>query len=1142
MTPPTPALVARYAFNCFARLARVPDKAEAPHGSMPSTKSAGSIFRRDHADVVQIALNMLVDNSKRELPRSSTAEREQKNLLSSALAAFLRACSGPAEGREEDESAPPVWAQAVSILQMRDSTQQMVEVMKNEEENGDTHIELNIERSALANTVEPLLFTLPSIALKSDIKAKLLNRLAELLEGEYAEGAAEGGGGGGGGGDFHDGLDAAASRRMAKRRREQQHVAFMGRDGVDLVLTQLENEMSELRQIMASVEEGDDDGDDDGANGGGGRGGADEILPREARPEAAARQMAKVTKFVEREENRAELLLMGGDESAAESRAQEDANATAMAELALKASGISVLYSPALHLMPDIGDGPGTRVEETPTLHTNVMTERHKTADELAAEAEIAEIWSHAEAAVGAALRVLTACVKYGSNETSTAFLERIAQPDAHGVLTTAYDVLLVAGHVGIFRATKPGSEATLRFVRFWNVTLHEFSSRNLGIDLRRFLPLLDSLGRVLPRLLVPYVDRMAQALDLWKLRGAAEREHANEELLRGQANVSNAGREIQMIVQLAALYSTMLAALEKMRFSREEPIDVAAKELCMRRLLPPGVLATSAMASGPSSSDNALMGFLTALFYDSVLRMAEGWEESPFLSRASASLARQEAVAAIKAVLGTFCVLDEERRFELFQASARLEARWMLALPPALMQSITQYTEEKLYKRALEPYLLKSGLIEPEGEFVIDAAWVQLETLAGHNWSLSRRTKVLLIVTTRALYLCDNPTFGACSVCESWKMCPYGPTVFKRIPIHRIQSLTLDFTCEYGAGHRLKLIALDLEGGDSSIPSLPRLPGLPGLPRCSFGGLSFGCPGGGSPRSCIPGMPSCDVAGCFGYKVERLPPSERGAFGFVAGGDDRLARGRGAAAQKERSSSSSKGDASAAGDAAAAPAKPKAGRAVMTIQVSSFFVGVAQRIVKAIQYASPGARGPTVRNDMYSLRAIQLKRAQTRADQAFRSGRALVNRDAADLGDDLPGEEVHIAIRCLLVDAKGNATQPRLLLLTSDALEVHKERPELFDVPPAKDVPTALFSGHDGEDVLSLEMTLPLADLGTLDLQLSAQPRVRLEARDSSATLEFADDTGAMLFRHRIRSALWGRGAAKWTGISLAGADKEGS
>jgi hypothetical protein len=164
-----------HAFNAFARLVKVPDRPESDDDHKGGGgKSAGTHFRRDHADLVQIALLLLVQNSRREIPESASAEREQKAKLSEALTNFLQSCSGPAEGMEGNADAPPVWPQAVSILQMRDATNAMVEVMKNEEEYGDAHggPELSLERSALADTIEPLLFTLPSIALKSEIKVR----------------------------------------------------------------------------------------------------------------------------------------------------------------------------------------------------------------------------------------------------------------------------------------------------------------------------------------------------------------------------------------------------------------------------------------------------------------------------------------------------------------------------------------------------------------------------------------------------------------------------------------------------------------------------------------------------------------------------------------------------------------------------------------------------------------------------------------------------------------------------------------------------------------------------------------------------------------------------------------------------------
>ena len=92
----------------------------------------------------------------------------------------------------------------------------------------------------------------------------------------------------------------------------------------------------------------------------------------------------------------------------------------------------------------------------------------------------------------------------------------------------------------------------------------------------------------------------------------------------------------------LAQLYAVMLSSLQKMRFSKVAELDSAAKELAMRRLLPP--LGSQGIPVGGAEQKpiegNALFGFLALLFLDATLRRAEGWEGEP-ASRAG-SLRRQ--------------------------------------------------------------------------------------------------------------------------------------------------------------------------------------------------------------------------------------------------------------------------------------------------------------------------------------------------------------------------------------------------------------------------------------------------------------------------------------------------------------------
>lgn len=298
-----------HAFNCFARVVRVPDVKDpsdkkARKGQRHG-KSTGTLFREKNADLVQKALNLLVDNTKREIPSSASAERTQKGLLSAALTSFLQACSGPdSEHDAADVDAPRVWPQAVSVLQMRDATQSMVEVMKNEEQFGESHQKLELEHSALADTIEPILHTLPQVLPSGVIKARLLNRLAELLEGEHGSGDA-----GAAALALEEGQDdGKGESASARRKRIQGHVSFLRRNGIDLVLTQLENQLSEHRQIRRGELErsgGLDESAHDGA--------LDDVLPAEAAPERSRKTADGVLEFVAREETRAETKLEVGN-------------------------------------------------------------------------------------------------------------------------------------------------------------------------------------------------------------------------------------------------------------------------------------------------------------------------------------------------------------------------------------------------------------------------------------------------------------------------------------------------------------------------------------------------------------------------------------------------------------------------------------------------------------------------------------------------------------------------------------------------------------------------------------------------------------------------------------------------------------
>jgi hypothetical protein len=590
----------------------------------------------------------------------------------------------------------------------------------------------------------------------------------------------------------------------------------------------------------------------------------------------------------------------------------------------------------------------------------------------------------------------------------------------------------------------------------------------------------------------------------MWKLLTADKSKSSeDDERLRKQSSEDH--KMLKALVQLAGLYSSMLTTLEEMKFSKEDEVDVAAKELALRRLLPP--TASQATSQTEVSIDNnALVTFLSAIFYDSVLRMSEGWEPSQYVSKSNDSLARQEVIAAVKGVLASFCVIDEERRFELFQLTARLEARWGIQLSPAVMHAITDLTEHALYKRALEPYLLRRRIMEPENERVLEATWMVQELP-------KQQPSTLVVVTNRAIYLLATPMFsGVCQQCESWKLCPDGPKLTRRIPLYQISKVIVDFTANpvYAAGHRMKIV------------------------------YSSNSPGSAIPTDLVSNeMLSGVVSGCGNF-AQQCASRAKQALPF--GGAKPAAKGD--ARQKnvdaEQDDSGQGDDQGRTGEVPQPAAVKKFALKTHELQFSSLLVGVVQKLALAIRAGCAGHE-PEMVLDSFATRAIELQRAQK-----LRASKGKM-RAAAKL--DMFVEPFH----CLLAmrtevstqnpeDIADNGSPPKemLLILSEERIEFFEEKVALFAVPPHHDGGAMRHHAEgyvgDGIDSLKQVLSIHLDEITSLELEMSAEPRARMKIEGKVILLTFADDTGAMLWRYHMRLALWGSGKASWTGSSLGG------
>ena len=559
-----------------------------------------------------------------------------------------------------------------------------------------------------------------------------------------------------------------------------------------------------------------------------------------------------------------------------------------------------------------------------------------------------------------------------------------------------------------------------------------------------------------------------------------------------------------------ASLYAAMLQALQVSRFSPGDDIDTAAKELCHLRLVPssgPPLLPPEGSresrdgGAGGEALPNVMEALLTFLLHDAMVQRmesglsylgAEAWEADGGGGRsvqqaqlhahdaARAATLRHEAVGAVKAALSLFCVLDEDRRFDLFAHAARLEARWQVAMAPAVMKSLAAVTEQMLYQAAIERMLRGQAELEGDGERALESAWLTQE--------LPRRPSgaerhVLVLITNRALYLLVKPRGGpGCSVCEPWLLCPRGPRLLKRIVHHRITRLVLDFSAAYGAGHRFRL-ELSAEKSGARAPAAKG--GEPAT--LQFSALCVGVPQRllAVLRQAHPRHPRIILESALPRVIQSVLG---GHFGGVSCG---IAGGE--------SGGPAKVDAIADGEAAAAD-----GAAALEAAAARSSWGAKEHLPAGTDPSEP----------------VEGMARKPPPVAAWEKG---------------PGEgELRLVMRCRkVVDGRDpkSARLPRLLVVTDTHLVLLKEDPAYFALVPLNSLPTAQRKGaKDGEKFVEIDQDIELSALEKIRLVQSSDPQVELftsgDSEESTATIEFACDTGSTLFRNALRQAIWGLGS----------------
>ena len=432
--------------------------------------------------------------------------------------------------------------------------------------------------------------------------------------------------------------------------------------------------------------------------------------------------------------------------------------------------GVEALFTGALHLLPDAPDGTdgddGTagkpHVAADARAGPDSAMAVNEWANSAAMNAAVENRLQNAEHCVGAAYRIMLACTRYGSVETTNHFVKQMM------TRSNEREALLLAAAAGAL-SSRRGSVAALGFLQFWEEMLRDDPLRARPNELPHFLRLLETLARMVEPMMMPLAQRLQGRLDQWRSK---QHHHgvSRDRFAAGSRDVDQEKEPLATTLVLfghaAALMTAIVNALAGATLcASSKEIDAAAKELCLgvliarpaeddsrARLLPGASLTVSGDGSADhhdvalASNTRGTLRFLsTALIYDAMCTRIEATSGADAKEAAETAEPRARLVASVKGVLASVCALDEERQFELFQLVASLEARYV-PVSPARMGGITHAAGTLLFRRALEDYMRKAGMIEADGEKAIELCSVVQE--------LPQRRAILLLVTNRALYL----------------------------------------------------------------------------------------------------------------------------------------------------------------------------------------------------------------------------------------------------------------------------------------------------------------------------------------------------------------------------------------------------
>eukprot|EP00003_Mantamonas_plastica_P005063 TRINITY_DN1404_c0_g1_i2.p1 TRINITY_DN1404_c0_g1~~TRINITY_DN1404_c0_g1_i2.p1 ORF type:complete len:1712 (-),score=660.31 TRINITY_DN1404_c0_g1_i2:1157-6262(-) len=676
----------------------------------------GHDYRQSQVGTVMIVLNLLEKNEARDTS-DSEEETEEKAELTRACVSYLKSCSN--------------WPQAVEAMQQEAAVEKMCNVLRLEDIFGSDEFPVMIEQTALGNSMAGLMGVLPQLEPRGNVAGRVMNRMAEVLEGKYGRQPTE---------DednqvakIWERMDINSEPEEEREFRVRQIHFFMRANALNMMIDFLGAD-----EELGAVDPEEEGGTSLGAGIGGQDGGESSAMGGviEYQGEyAPTKLLADVMRTKDQEEERvaaelaAQLALKNQEEEETEEESEEEIQRRKKAEVEASKNSIRGV---------EVGESMFDANDDDDDLGTWVMPAGKVKLGNIRITGQSLPLTTTPESLTTSSLmRIVMALMWYSEEDTiKDEVRERLQEIEAMQLFANLAKRSKWYNHnVG---------------ARFLDVVYEVLSMSNHQVENNiAVINLYDIVSQMM-------TDMVADI-----------ESHLNEGL-------SLTPRQELLMLNISRVWNLLLQQMPYMQFGEDVTVQEACLQHAFRRLIPMAALNTC----------------IRYLFYHHSIdnrKLEQPNGSQPFDSPHIFNISDRAAHATTK-MIAAYVQVRDDVRYEVLEQLTALEVREHIALRETHIQYLLDIVDHRTYHRALERYMVKEQLTASGSkERIIKFRWLS------HVVNSTANPRCL-VLTTNCIYLLKEASGKKCTACSPDKFCPKGPTVKQELEYSAIEHIMIGF------------------------------------------------------------------------------------------------------------------------------------------------------------------------------------------------------------------------------------------------------------------------------------------------------------------------------------------------------------